>query len=448
MRFRIHKFRSENESLLSLCLSGIESPTNHFFQSLETGRDSVVTISNILGDKSGFCCPCNRTHMTLLRWDNMTQFQLQGPKTSRTSTPEPLSFSLILHNRAHQDSVEELRQWRWATMNAELNSVDYPETDSGSLGIDAPPGGQTKTVRFQLFPKKEVTKQTKKKPEAPTVDLCLHISRTTDPFSRSSDSEIRLRADSWELNLKCPSADLKSKFSGPSLRSCEEVLGSYPGVMSTEQKLTLAFNVASTILLLYHTPWLNRQWTSHQIYLIRKEDGSTILDPLVTQTPASATEKLTLIDSTISALGRFLIEISCGAPWAYLCDLFCDPTNDIELRDFTTANTIFERANNEKVRPEDRPFFEEGPSYYEAVFNCISCKFDQESVSLDDSKFREEVYANIVAPLQFALEDFRNSQTLKTAEDMYYRSQDVSVEYPNFEESPQLFDDRTVQAGM
>ncbi|KAF5120826.1 hypothetical protein E5D57_013162 [Metarhizium anisopliae] len=290
-------------------------------------------------------------------------------------------------------------------------------------------------ARLSRYTDKPPAKKRKKNRE--DTGLCEFLSSIANNPSVPLPS-FDLKRDGWELKLLPEPAD-KNQDTQTSLVRFSNVLETHPSAMSTEQKLKLALDVAWTVLYLSHTPWLRSRWTSDDIYVIQKS-GHTIPNAFTAHANGGTMmETAAGSESSIFALGIFLTELSFGAPWPDICRLFVDNHPIMELFDPQHVEEAWDGIdaviNNNNIAPWDRPFYREGPSYYEATRNCVrGGNFDR-------------YFTNVIQPLEFAVEDYNQHQLYGPILDDFSELGLGTNEASDDTVFARLFDDRDARAG-
>lgn len=184
------------------------------------------------------------------------------------------------------------------------------------------------------------------------------------------------------------------------------------GKLSRRQRLGLAVTLASAVLQLYESPWLNETWSKNDIYFffngLDEDKCPNISDPHVLQsfrsppvkritggepTDAAANRFLGhhIINRTLFALGVMLIELCLNRPFEDLrlvTDPQCQP-NIID--DYQTANSMI-----------DDVYRKGGDNYGYVVQRCLRCEFGvrDSQKRLDSDTFRCFVYEGVLLPLR------------------------------------------------
>jgi hypothetical protein len=171
-----------------------------------------------------------------------------------------------------------------------------------------------------------------------------------------------------------------------------------------KDRLKLAVTLASSVLQLHETPWLDQNWGKDSIFFVNKP-GVTVYDQPFVSSNFSHTGPVVAPDipramnciirnQSLYALGVTLIELWYGKP---VSDLYKDedgPRNtgrpQIDLMaEFNTAYRLVEDLYNEA-----------GGKYGDVVRRCIRCDFDCRANNLEDNHFQKEVYQGVVAQLK------------------------------------------------
>jgi hypothetical protein len=169
-------------------------------------------------------------------------------------------------------------------------------------------------------------------------------------------------------------------------------------------RLKLAVTLASSVLQLHETPWLDRNWGKDNIFFVNKP-GTTIFDqPFVSQHFSHAIPAVTkdmpramsriIRNQSLYALGVALIELWYGKA-----------LSDLHKEQDGTHNTGTPQVDlmtewNTADRLVDELYSEAGSKYGDAVRRCIRCDFDCRASSLEDVQFQREVYQGVVAQLK------------------------------------------------
>ena len=181
-------------------------------------------------------------------------------------------------------------------------------------------------------------------------------------------------------------------------------------------RLVLGVKLASTLLRLHSTPWLNTNLEKQNVFFKKQGKGieTALLDkPLLSKDfiapncrisspePDNAALSRGLQHHTrnqsIFALGVLLIELWFGKPLDQLRDAEdLGPQNQVnDITDFATTSRLVETV-----------YKEAGSCYGEAVSRCISCEFEQRSSNLDTESFKQAVHSGVISQLEKNLDFF------------------------------------------
>jgi hypothetical protein len=175
-------------------------------------------------------------------------------------------------------------------------------------------------------------------------------------------------------------------------------------------KFKLAVDLASSVLQLYRTPWLNDDLSSSDVYFVQRPDTprssicqypfikrkfptTNVVQPRLHQ----ASMHRVIRNPTLFALGILLIELLYETP---IVDLQTDRDRDCEGTPGAVWCTVV-RLVDEEIS------FKAGQLYSDAVRRCIRCDFNQKTSSLDDQDFQRAVFDGVVIPLEKSLKFFK-----------------------------------------
>jgi hypothetical protein len=245
-------------------------------------------------------------------------------------------------------------------------------------------------------------------------DLCRTISTIQQPQSNPCDGYLldSLRRKHGIYPLDAPTCQTNQQhWTAYTLR---QVLTPRAGVgfgrrLMQHDKFKLAVDLASSVLQLYKTPWLNDNWGKDDVYLVRRPGSSlnTVYQHLFiyrkfssfTAQPDSINQppaRSIIRNQTLFTLGILLIELLYGSSINELQtaqDLNCQGTPGVV---WCTAERLI----------EEEITLEAGQPYSDAVRRCIRCDFNRKTSSLDDQDFQQAVFDGVVAPLEKTLQRF------------------------------------------
>ena len=178
-------------------------------------------------------------------------------------------------------------------------------------------------------------------------------------------------------------------------------------LLSRRQRLNIAAILASSFLQLDQTSWLKSQWNSSDIYFHYRDEDVVLTSRAVFPPPHVACR---LSDShsepnhapkpplprvrqarseTLLTLGLALVELCFGRTLEKM--QIPEDTDKNENESLTRLNTA--------IRKLDEVYDENGYHYGDVVRRCLYCPFDVRDASLDDEKFEQAVFDDVVTPL-------------------------------------------------
>ena len=196
--------------------------------------------------------------------------------------------------------------------------------------------------------------------------------------------------------------------------SLHEVLSeqlTVPSLFFDEDRLRLAYILASSVLQLAGTPWLTTKVTAKDIFLIRCNGKTHFEEAFVIKQLWETSDNMQLDDQRspdfstsqqnqgMLFLGIVLIEIMLGTPFDLFRESHIKQHGASPLGSFFTD---YDTATGLLGRVETRG----GPNYKRAVERCIKSKFSPLRPNHDGDDFRRHVYGHVVAPLEQDLEQY------------------------------------------
>ena len=184
--------------------------------------------------------------------------------------------------------------------------------------------------------------------------------------------------------------------------------------VSRLQRYSIAATLASSLLQLYNSPWMDESWTKNDIYFVKAAEGSPVLDrPYITRKFKSSLglesiasgNKVPIRDNSIKsieALGIVLLELCFGEaiedqPFRKKYLGADGQPND--MTDFCTAKQWW----------QDHALGEGGPEFHTAIRRCLFCAFAPKSTSLEDDELCAALYSEVVEPLEITLRRFTSN---------------------------------------
>ena len=209
-------------------------------------------------------------------------------------------------------------------------------------------------------------------------------------------------------------AKVDSKFRTTSLDRLLDPAEQGPlrSLLSRRQRLNIAAILASSVLQLDQTFWLKSQWNSSDIYFYYRDD-----DPVLTSEPTfppphvacrlsnSNIEPNHALDPPLPRAQQARSEtlLTLGLALVELC--FGRTLEKMQIPEDVDQNENLTRLNTAK-RMLSEIDTEIGGHYGDVVRRCLYCSFDVRDASLDDEKFEQAVFENVVTPLIEDIEVF------------------------------------------
>jgi hypothetical protein len=183
----------------------------------------------------------------------------------------------------------------------------------------------------------------------------------------------------------------------------QEVEASHPGVtlasllgqkLSLKNKKTLSLTLAASLL---HFPWQDHAINKDSISFFDLDLSKPFTDLSLEEKSADEDPDANFMicpNRSLLALATMILELELGQKIEsfYLEDDLFDGEPNVNT-DFFTANRLLKEKNDDLY-----------DGVREAIDACLSCNFGVESLSLDDSDFRQAAYERIVLPLEEELD--------------------------------------------
>ncbi|KAF1985809.1 hypothetical protein K402DRAFT_454804 [Aulographum hederae CBS 113979] len=332
-------------------------------------------------------CSCHNPHKATLRLD----------ARKNDSGETAIRFAFLLTFEKSEGCTGEL-PWNWRDIEIEASPcTSAPQTSNSS-----------QSVRLMT---------TTAAPALPSVLVSSALSTTATTYVRSGlaskiDNLCRalvrghnseccigfLEDQSWQHHVYCvPGPGSSNQISD--IAPIKEVIYDNNSRVTTIDKYTLAYTLATAVLQLYDTPWLPTAWSSNDIFILKNSSGNTLGSQFYASRTFGSPSAQAAIAKTrrcvknemVFALGVALLELSYGQPLLSLQT--SDDLNDQGVEDSMTEFSI-------ATRLADRIHEREMENYAKAVLRCIRCSFDTFSYDFEDRAFREKFLNGVVTPLR------------------------------------------------
>lgn len=367
-------------------------------------RDCAKSVYATL--RSSWQCACRNSHAARLGLESRIEGVEPNPEKGQQRM-EQLRFRIVFLYSKGGTPTSISAPWSWKEADIQLIAEKPKQSTAAELGLVTV--SKRKGVRFQdEFEARVLTVPNKQPDFEPINNLCevvqkLQIVRheeclgvLIDEFTKQRHGifppkELLIDKDSWSTvspqNLINPQATFQRQ-------------------LNRGQRLRLAVVLASSVLQLHETPWMERAWRKDDIMFIQTADGHLHGQPFISRNfSADETGKIgdksninhTIRNPMIFYLGVLLIELCLGKPLEALkrTDERAANGSDDPLLDWVAANRLIEDT-----------YLEGGNRYGDAVRRCIRCDFDQREASLENDEFQRAVYQGVVALLEDDLRQF------------------------------------------
>ncbi|KAL8939216.1 MAG: hypothetical protein Q9211_002839 [Gyalolechia sp. 1 TL-2023] len=357
-------------------------------------RRSARSLYNVLIEGTGWSCRCKSQHIASLRLE-----------TRHRGHPDT-KFRVLLANEAPQSAYSNSSNqhtWTWREIDI-APQADHTTADS------SPPLPVRKFSRLQKRVR-WVTSSTSSVSEPSTLevtDLCNAIQNPT------ANGVVGMVVDNM-FSHKHHIYQVEQCF----FQQCEVDSKSLANLLGTSNdqttnphlsrrdRLRIAVTLASSVLQLDKTFWLQPRWSSADIFFLFKDSKTRFDQPYLSsricvnslyshsQQPNIADEMAHIIHSDILfALGVTLIELAFGKALVEM-QRPEDTQSDEILTIIKTSHRIL-----------DLVYTESGGRYGDVVRRCLHCSFDVRDKSFENDDFQEAVIDLVVAPLMQDLEAF------------------------------------------
>lgn len=371
-----------------------EGPSASKFMSLPNFRVVKEQAESFYSALSrGWKCPCQADHSVSLRLEPRMDSGDDDDDETEETMRDP--FHVLFRYDHHHPPVQcATKPWTWeeADVRIEQKPITMPnQVDKG--------------VRFakQQIPKAVQAAFDTSPNLQPIKDLCAAISAFQSP---QRDVCFQLLEDEIAKQqcgiLITPTKQLPADASLWSVSSLQANLQNPK--FSQKDRFKLAVILASSVLQLHETPWLEEKWRADSIFFVDRSGMPCYDQPFVSQyfgqlnapTAAEIPTHFSCIigNQTLYALGVALIELWYRKPIEELWVAADGPQN--------TGNNLLDLMTEFKTaeRLSDALYSEAGAKYSDAVRRCIRCEFDKRARSLEDAQFQKAVYQMVVAQLQ------------------------------------------------
>ncbi|KAI4708103.1 hypothetical protein J4E89_007223 [Alternaria sp. Ai002NY15] len=347
--------------------------------------------------KAGWNCPCSAHHTVSLRLeariDAVSSEKDEDDDASMMRDP----FHVLFHyDRDHATEQSELAvAWSWEEADVRVDPIqDNTARVQRAKGVRFEERNVQKAVQAALEARPNMQ---------PIEDLCAAISELQKPQREVCFSLLasELAKQKYGVHIY-PTKQMPLDTETWSVSSLHTSLNDTD--FARRDRLKLAVTLASSVLQLHETPWLDQCWNKDSIFFVKRPGMIMYDQPFVSRdfnhaTPPAETGmppsmKCIIRNQPLYALGVALIELWYNKPlqelWKEQDGLFDTGVRQDDLMtEWRTANRLVDDLYNEA-----------GGMYGDAVRRCIRCDFDRRASSLDDIEFQRDVYHGVVSQLK------------------------------------------------
>jgi hypothetical protein len=409
-------FRNANSSLHRMTTQTISIESLQ--SSCKSDRQTIPNFS-VINDRaqgfysalsSGWKCPCQSDHSVSLRLEpRMEDVSSDEDDSDNEEAMKDPFHVLFRYSHTHRprrvnSPTRTSTPWTWDEADVHITLAKQALTSTTTTPATTPAlACGAKGVRFAKQAQTAVKAAFLPNPNLrPIQDLCSAICTLQKPdrdvcLSLLASEYAKLKYGLLITPLKDPPCNPES-WSVSSLRSVLK-----EKKFTRHDRLRLAITLASSVLQLHETPWLEENWGKDNIFFVEKSGKTMYEHPFVSRhfnttalpppIPITASMSRIIRNQTLYALGVSLIELWYGKALHELHKLEDgDLTGDVRKDLMTEWNTA--------ARLVDELYQEAGQKYSDAVRRCIRCDFDRRASSLEDAAFQKAVYQGVVSQLK------------------------------------------------
>ena len=380
-------------------------------ETLKLIRRYARSLYNVLVTDRSWSCHCKDDHAVSL------QLKTRPPKADSKLEEDPFRIILSRSTNMSRGSNVKSSGWDWRVLEVTTFEVKQEETDATSVLpasksdqnslLNQLNGTAKRRIRFMDTPNDSKHKEKELQSPNPATspgslitNICARLCQDFAP-----GKEIGHLTEEGICKHSLFLHDDSENHAGSYKFSLARVLSSVPYQgerfrLSRRERLSIALTLASSVLQLDTTLWLQSWWTSEDI--IFHTQGPNIVQLkaqpyLCCQICPDRSKRNEQQSSkeTLLALGLTLVELCFGKPLTELKEPVDDTPNDTIATRTKTAKRMFGQVYDEA-----------GFRYGDIVKSCIEFPYPMPAAGFDDPKFQEAVYTTIVMPLAQNLDDF------------------------------------------
>ena len=375
-------------------------------EDLQLIRKHAASLYRVLVAGKAWKCPCRNSHMASLRLESRPQRTDSGLPSTHTV----YNFRVVLSTNSLEPTQHNSPQWQEVELRSHIDSgeINIPTKNDNRL---------VKGVRFApdpidcaaALPISQQLSGTGLSAET-IADICTTLHRV-----QKTNEVVGYLADETNNNHRhylcrantIPVDEPQSESLGEILARSQHVSAS-PSLLRRE-RLELAVVLASSVLQLDGSCWIEPRWSSYDVFFYNKAHGASTsyyrypylpwkqcsLDNHPSSgfsTPGPRDRSIR--SDVLFALGLTLIELCFGATM-----------ENLQTAEDDDPNTFIVKLNPAH-RLLNLVYREMGDVYGDVVRRCLLQPFDVRELNLDNEDVQQQVYDGIVAPLTDALNDF------------------------------------------
>ena len=372
-------------------------------------RKHAASLHHVIIRGKAWKCSCRMLHMASLRLESRP-----GTVGAVSDDTAPkVKFQILLSTGQERDTQWMASQWHEVEVVPSLDKNNDVTTGTG-------PRASTGVVRFQPDPRSITTADVP--PQPAIYHDCESISDicSTICAAHGSKRPIGFLVDEQDKKHKhyiyqvdtVIGPDIRSKSLGD-LLSCSGQR-SLTGPLSKKDCLQIAVTLASSVLQLDGTSWLEPHWsrtdiyfhersnqTSHLSYLYPYLSSKRCMTDINNPVPCDSSFYLSfgIRSEVLFALGLTLIELCFGKTLADLRE-----PEDGDPSEAASTMRMAERLGK-------LVYYAMGTSYGDAVRRCLYQPFDVRQMDFDNEELQQKVFEGIVSPLSDDLNAFCSSNS-------------------------------------
>lgn len=394
-------------------------------------RKYARSLFNSLVRGKSWTCSCRNDHTVHLQ----LQPRPSKPHVRHEDDEKALTFRVLMSRSTTSSCTQKGKlsdpHWDWKEVTIQTLEVDILHADAerserphciladNEITQDSatrrPPEAAGKRTRFL-----NVDSRPRHRPQQlhdldsiapsgkPITDMCAALVQDQWPGQRIGHVAIEEFTEHYLILFQGNKVEAKSvecKLTLTDLLS-NAMQSEKPFSLSRRQRLSIASTLASSVLQLDMTLWLNHFWTSNQIVFHCPSDctslGSSVYPYISGQVrPIKGSNKEQHDSRSVESSNETLL--SLGITLIELC--FGQPVSEMRKPEDVGSDETVTKIRSAK-RLLSQVYDEAGCRYGDAVKQCLESHQDFPDATFEDKKFQEAVYTTIVMPLAQDLDDF------------------------------------------